>query len=147
MIYQKLATTAMKVIPSDRMQLLLLEEDGKSLSARQLWGDQIPGRETGNRFPLSGTLSEYVFNKRRAVSWSATQDFDVDAGAVPGMDPVRRAGVQATIGVPLMMHGEPIGVLFFNRFEDRSYTPQEITIASDIGDQITNVVVNFRSRQ
>jgi signal transduction histidine kinase len=106
------------LLDADTCAILLLDQETNELVARAAVGIEEEV-ERGVRIPLGKGFAGRVAAERRPVVLR-----DVDHSDV--MNPLlREKGIKSLLGVPLIVHGDVVGVLHVGSLEERDFTPNE----------------------
>ena len=144
-VYDRFATEAQKLIPSDRVTVNLINPDEKSFTNAYVSGFDVPERRPGSIIPMAGSVSE-IFLQRRSGQIIHVESHEDLVRQFPGLIPsfVVQAGIRSLIGVPLISRNEVIGILHFRSKTLNTYTERDLQLAEKIGMQIAGAIANTR---
>jgi signal transduction histidine kinase len=121
----------------DTSAILLLDEESNELVARAAVGIEEEGKD-GVRIPLGKGFAGRVAAERRPVVLR-----DVDHADV--MNPLlRERGIRSLLGVPLVVHGDVVGVLHVGSVDRRDFAPNEIELLQLAADRAAVAIVHAR---
>jgi PAS domain S-box-containing protein len=123
----------------------LLEEDGETLCVRINWAreEQYIYNPTGTRVRVKDTyVSAAVLETCQPVIIEDLQQAVVKS---PRLRDGLNRGIRALLYLPLLAHGQPIGILHLNVFHlPRRFLPEEITLCQGVANQTAVAVENAR---
>jgi serine phosphatase RsbU (regulator of sigma subunit)/putative methionine-R-sulfoxide reductase with GAF domain/anti-sigma regulatory factor (Ser/Thr protein kinase) len=107
-----------EILHSDTAAILMLEPDGKMLYARAAKGLEAEV-EQGTRLPVGRGFAGRIMAERRAI-------FIPDVDHADILNPILRdKGIRSLLGVPLLVHGRPLGVLHVGSLTPREFTSED----------------------
>ena len=126
-----------EVLNVDTVAILLLEKDGDELVA---WAAQGLEEEVeqGLRIPVGKGFAGRVVaeNKPKIIR-------DVDHADV--YNPlIKKKGIKSLLGVPLMIKGQPIGVLHVGKLQTTDFTQENVRLLELAADRIALAIENAR---
>jgi signal transduction histidine kinase len=122
----------------DTCAVLLLDTDAKELVARAAVGIEEEV-EQGVRIPLGRGFAGRVAALRRPVVLD-----DVDHAEV--LNPIlRQKGIKSLLGVPLLIAGEPIGVLHVGVLRHRTFTRDDVELLQLVADRAALAIEHARA--
>ncbi len=121
----------------DTCAILLLDAESNELVPRAAVGiEEKTGR--GVRIPLGKGFAGRVAAERRPVVLR-----DVDHGDV--LNPLlSEKGIRSLLGVPLVVHGDVVGVLHIGSLDRRDFAPNEIELLQLAADRAAVAIVHAR---
>jgi signal transduction histidine kinase len=121
----------------DTCAILLLDEERQELVARAAVG--IEGEvERGVRIPLGRGFAGRVAAERRPVILDDIERADV-------LNPtLREKGIKSLLGVPLLVHGEPTGVLHVGTQTQRRFTSDDVALLQFAADRAALAIERAR---
>ena len=121
----------------DTCAILLLDAESNELVPRAAVGiEEKTGR--GVRIPLGKGFAGRVAAERRPVVLR-----DVDHGDV--LNPLlSEKGIRSLLGVPLVVHGDVVGVLHVGSLDRRDFAPNEIELLQLAADRAAVAIVHAR---
>src|ERR1051326_7886304 len=126
-----------RLLDVDTCAILLLDEEEKELVARAAVGIEEEV-EQGVRIPLGKGFAGRVASDRRPVVLR-----DVDHADV--LNPLlREKGIKSMLGVPLLVHGDVVGVLHVGSLAERDFTPSELELLQLAGDRAAIAIEHAR---
>jgi GAF domain-containing protein/anti-sigma regulatory factor (Ser/Thr protein kinase) len=107
-----------EILHSDTAAILMLEPDGEMLFARATKGleEEV---EQGTRLPVGHGFAGRIVTERQAIFIP-----DVDHADI-GNPILREKGIRSLLGVPLVVHGRPLGVLHVGSLTPREFTEED----------------------
>ncbi len=133
-----------KVIHHDVAGLALYDAESGQLRAHAL---DLPKEkdfvEEGVIFPMEGTPSGLAFTTRQTV---IVRNLDLERfSSTPLVNILRAEGVKSGCSVPLIAHGEAVGVLTVMSFREEAFSESDAELLTQIGGQIALAVENTLS--
>ena len=127
---QTIITEASEMTDSEFASVLEYEEVGKELRFLSMaWIHREALRPVG--VPLDGSAAGWVFRKGQAL---IIQDTKIDQRHFKAPDRISQYETRSLAAVPLITHGETIGVLeAINKKDDAHYTDEDLAILSTLG--------------
>jgi signal transduction histidine kinase len=121
----------------DTCAILLLDEEARELVARAAVGIEEEV-EQGVRIPLGKGFAGRVASERRPVVLR-----DVDHGDV--LNPLlQEKGIKSLLGVPLLVHGDVVGVLHVGSLVPRDFQPHELELLQLAADRAAIAIEHAR---
>jgi signal transduction histidine kinase len=121
----------------DTVAILLLEAESGELVARAAVGIEEEV-EQGVRIPLGAGFAGRIAAEQRPIVLS-----DVDHADV--LNPLLRAkGIKSLLGVPLLVEGEPTGVLHVGSLVPRVFEQDEVELLSLVADRVAVAIEHAR---
>ena len=125
------------ILTADTCAVLLLDETGKELIARAAVGIEEEV-EQGVRIPVGRGFAGRIAAQRRPVILP-----DVDHADV--MNPLlREKGIKSMLGVPLLIAGDPIGVLHVGTLVPREFTEADVELLQLVADRVALAIERAR---
>jgi PAS domain S-box-containing protein len=140
-VYNQLGATIRQLIPFDRLTLTTATSAGDSSSPTWIIGTDVPGRRSGDIFPLPGSLA----GKVRVTKEPVLLEGDLDSGLAqrfPGLIPNLHAGLRSFLAVPLLNRGTVIGVLQLRSKTKGIYSQRHLELLERVGNQIAGAIAN-----
>lgn len=128
---------ALNVVPYDTASVLLLREDALEVIGGNGWDDLEAIR--GLRIPCPDTNP----HSRAIETRNATVVDDV-ATEYPRFANISGTEIRSWLGVPLIVHGEVIGLLAFDSVAPGFFTPKHVRLATALGDHVAVAIQNAR---
>ncbi|KAA6459695.1 PAS domain S-box protein [Acidobacteria bacterium AB60] len=128
-----------EVIPHDAATLAIVNEDATSFAVQFLGGDQDQLHRGRARLPLEGSPAGKAFFSREAVS---LENLDAAGFSVDAVQHLTSLGMRSGCWVPLIHHGEAVGVLAAARRTEGAFSPHEIEMLTQIAGQVAVAVSN-----
>jgi signal transduction histidine kinase len=128
-LLDELLTRVRDALEADTCAVLLLEETGKELVARAAKGleEEV---EQGVRIPVGLGFAGRVVKERRAVVIPDVEHSEV-------VNPIlREKGLKSMLGVPLIAHGDVLGVIHVGTLYPRDFTPFDIELLGVVADRV-----------
>ena len=131
-----------EILDADTAAVLLLDDVRNELVARAAKGleEEV---ERGVRIPVGKGFAGRIAAERRPIALER-----VDHSTV--MNPILfQKGIHSLLGVPLVAHGDVVGVMHVGTMRERRFTPEEIELLQLVADRIAlalHVRLTDRSR-
>ena len=126
-----------EILRADTCATLLLDEDGKELVARAAVGIEEEV-EQGVRIPVGRGFAGRVAADRHPVILD-----DVDHADV--LNPIlREKGIKSLLGVPLVVHGDVIGVLHVGTLRPRTFVEDDVRLLELVADRVALAIERAR---
>ena len=125
------------LLEADTAAILLLDSEAEALVARAARGleEEV---DRGVRIPIGRGFAGRIAAERRPVALE-----DVDHSEV--MNPILyKKRVRSLLGVPLLVEGEPIGVMHVGSLTPRSFTDEQVGLLELAGDRIATAIDRAR---
>jgi signal transduction histidine kinase len=136
-LLQALLHRTRTLLDADTCAILLLDADGNELVARAAVGIEEEV-EQGLRIPVGRGFAGRVAARRRPVVLP-----DVDHSDV--LNPIlREKGIKSLLGVPLLVHGEVVGVLHVGTLTHRSFAEPEVELLQLAADRAAIAIEHAR---
>ena len=148
-VYALFSEKVKSLLSYDRIAINLINQDGSTLTDRYIEGISVPGRKSGETFPMAGTLTETVIQNRKGLIFDSRDEKEI-AAKYPGLIPEMQAGFRSFLSVPLVSRDQPIGGLHLRSKTFRVYTEKDLKLAESIASQIAGAIANaqlFAGRQ
>ena len=140
-VYERFTMEAKKLIGFDRLSVALINlGDGLVRMAHQSKTD-IPGRQKGAVYPLSGSFQERVMQTRMGLI-AQLESVEQVTEHHPSLIKSYKSGIRSALTIPLFSRGEVIGGLNFRSRIPNAYTERDLSIAQRIGDQVAGAIAN-----
>jgi K+-sensing histidine kinase KdpD len=126
-----------EILRADTCATLLLDEDRQELVARAAVGieEEVEQRV---RIPVGRGFAGRVAADRRAVILD-----DVDHADV--LNPIlREKGIKSLLGVPLLVHGDVIGVLHVGTLKPRTFDEDDVRLLELVADRVALAIERAR---
>jgi signal transduction histidine kinase len=125
------------ILDADTAAILLLDPDTNELVARAAAGIEEEV-EAGVRIPVGRGFAGRVAAERRPILLP-----DIDHADV--LNPIlRQKGIKTLLGVPLILEGEPLGVLHIGTLTPRQFQPDEIDLLQLVADRAALAIERAR---
>lgn len=128
-LLDELLTRVRDALEADTCAVLLLEETGTELVARAAKGleEEV---EQGVRIPVGRGFAGRVVKERRAVVIPDVEHSEV-------LNPIlREKGLKSMLGVPLIAHGDVLGVIHVGTLHPRDFTRLDIELLGVVADRV-----------
>jgi GAF domain-containing protein len=125
-------------LEGDTCAVLLLDEAGRELVARAARGleEEV---ERGVRIPVGKGFAGRVVAEKRPIVID-----DLDRADV--VNPIlREKGIKSMLGVPLLVHGDAIGVLHVGTLTPRQFTQDDVELLQLAGDRAALAIEHGRA--
>jgi serine phosphatase RsbU (regulator of sigma subunit) len=128
-----------EILGADTAAILLVDDDGKTLSARAAKGleEEV---ERGFRLPIG-----MGFAGRVAATRSPVAIPDLENSTIEVVNPLmREKGVRSLLGVPLVVEARVIGVLHVGSLTLRDFTDEDARLLQLVGDRVALSIEHAR---
>jgi len=140
-VYQTFAVEVRRLIPYDRMGVVVLDSSGKGFSMSQLATDPPSTGEPATVWlAKEGTGIEWVMSQRR----SHIESDLVEAKRFVEDEVLLKAGIRSTVRLPLIAKGEAIGALCLDSSTPHCYAERELELLVPLGEQLAIAIENAR---
>jgi signal transduction histidine kinase len=126
-----------EILRADTCATLLLDEDGQELVARAAVGIEEEV-EQGVRIPVGRGFAGRVAADRHPVILDDVVHADV-------LNPIlREKGIKSLLGVPLVVHGDVIGVLHVGTLTPRTFVEDDVRLLELVADRVALAIERAR---
>lgn len=140
-VYQTFAAEVKRLIPYDRIGVVVPDSSGKGFRMFQLGTDPpSTGEPASVWLAKEGTGIEWVMSQRRAHIESDL----VEAKRFVEDEVLLKAGIRSTVRLPLIAKGEAIGALCLDSSTPRCYAERELELLVPLGEQLAIAIENAR---
>jgi diguanylate cyclase (GGDEF)-like protein len=140
-VYQAFTAEVKRLIPYDRMGVVMPDDSGRGLRMFQLAADQpTTGGQGGVWSRREGTGVDWVLSQRRPhieTDLAEVRRFVED-------EVLLKDGIRSTVRLPLIAKGEAIGALCLDSTTPRSYGEPELELLVPLGEQLAIALENVR---
>ena len=127
-----------EILHADTAAILLVEDGGELLVSRAARG--LEGEQGGARVPIGTGFAGQVAATREPVVIE-----DLQRSTIELMNPVLlEQGIRALVGVPLLVEGEPIGVLHVGTRRPRGFTGDDVHLLTTVADRAALAIERAR---
>jgi PAS domain S-box-containing protein len=140
-VYERFAAEVRKLIPFDRIAVNLHEPHQGIVRVAYVTGEDVPGRISGDSFPLKGSVSEHLVRTKAGIFSHPASVEEMD-NRFPDHVATIKAGMRSLMGVPLISRNKVIASLHFRSKKPNAYTEQDLRLAEKIGAQIVGAIAN-----
>src|SRR5262249_22330617 len=134
-LLQEMLVRIRELLATDYATILLLTEDGQSLSVRATIG--LEDNTTGMRVTLGQGLAGSIASRRAPVIVE-------DLSTVEVINPVLRRNARSLIGAPLIVEGQLIGVIHASTARLRRFTEDEVRLLQLAADRVALAIEHTR---
>lgn len=138
-VFPRCADQIARLIPFDRLAIVLVDEDAGTKTDAYSVGVDIPGQERGTVTPLADSIAEEILNSGKPLLLGAVELAE-RAEKYPGSRARVDHGLNSLIAVPLLWRGHPIGYLNIRWAQDDAYGADDIKLVTLIAAQIVGSV-------
>jgi diguanylate cyclase (GGDEF)-like protein len=140
-VYQAFAAEVKRLIPYDRMGVVVRDDSGKGLRMLQLAADQPITGAVGSLWSGGGATGiEWVLSHRSPhiePDLAVARRFEED-------ETLLREGIRSSVRLPLIAKGEAIGALFLDSTKPHSFGERELDLLVPLGEQLAIAIENVR---
>ncbi len=138
-VYERFATAVKKLIPFDRLAIVLMEPDGHSIIYDYVRGSRVPMCEQGDRGSISKTILEEILKKRRGL---LIQERNIKRWIEQDerLFQTAQTGLRSMISVPLLAKNEVLGFLHLRSKRRNAYSRTDLRLAEDVSAQISGTI-------
>lgn len=140
-IYERFAQQVRELVPFDRLVLALRDPQGRGTEDAFVTGVEVPGRPRGGRFAPS--VSMRAIEKREPIV-ANEESFPRLVKEHPELQEDLNLGLRSLLIVPLRWGDEVIGTLNLRSKAPDPYGEDEVSVATQVGDQIAGAIANAR---
>jgi PAS domain S-box-containing protein len=140
-VYERFAEEVFKLIPFDRINVNLIDDENQTLTSAYSTGRSVKGREIGEVFPLRGSAAAEVMRTRSGLLLDASDETELKE-RFPGVLPSFQAGHRSMMIVPLISKDEVIGSLSFGSTRTKAFSDRDLKLAESIGAQIAGAIAS-----
>jgi len=129
-----------EILQTDTVAVLLLDEERNELVARAALGleEEV---EQGVRIPVGGGFAGTIAAQRRPKLLS-----QVDHGHV--LNPILiEKGIKTLLGVPLLVHGQSIGVLHVGALTPRDFSQTDLDLLQLVADRVAVAIERAKAHE
>ena len=130
-------------VPIDRMNIGLLDMEGYVFTDAYVTGRNVPGRQTGHRRTLAGTVVEAGMREGGGI---VLGDEPVEAlvERFPRLRSTLDTGVRSMLTVALEHEGKPSAALVLASTQPSAYTARELEMVRGVGEAIVGRIMALR---
>lgn len=142
-VYDLLGDEIRKLIPFDRLDVGLINQEQGTVSPAWISGTQVPGRRVGDVVPLPGSFAGAVADSRAPHLVEAKSAADLKQ-KLPQLMPAFNVGIRSFMAAPLMDRDVVMGVIQLHSKEQGIYTERHLSLLERIGNQIAGAIATSR---
>ncbi len=135
LVWDEFVRTVQSLVPCDRLVMAIVEEDGKYIEDRYIWGVPIPNWDDRQKHSFEGAPTERVLVSRHSEIIS-TEDFDQISLELTGYKLSERTGLHSTMFVPLIAGDRLIGSLNVKALRRDAYTKDDLALLERLAMQV-----------
>ena len=128
-VYERFVAAVQKLIPADRLGITLHNLADGVVKIAYVTGRDVPGRQKGDCFPLTGTINEMLIRTRTGIMVHPESIEELQR-TYPMFVNNYKAGVRSIMSIPLISRDEVIGVLDFRSMQPNAYTLEDLNLAT-----------------
>ncbi len=142
-VFDAIAESALRLLRG--WGALVVRFDGRLMHAAAIRGG-VPGSADALRARFPRPLQRGEFAAEIILDREVKQIVDVESADVPQAlrAGARERGWRANLGVPMLHHGEPIGMITVTRAAPGAYAPHEVELLKTFADQAVIAIENAR---
>jgi GAF domain-containing protein/HAMP domain-containing protein len=133
-----------QLMPFDRMSVALVDDEMSTLDVFHVGGDQpnveLDRLSAGQTFPFQETLVGEAINLKKTIV------FDLTDPTLQGLEvePLRQAGIESTIIVPMIYGREVPGSLNLGYYQREAYTNADVPLLERVAQLLAVAIQNAR---
>ena len=127
-------------MPIDRMNIGLLDMEGYVFTDAYVTGRNVPGRKTGHRRTLSGTVVEAGMREGGGIVIGG-EPVEVLVERFPRLESTLDTGIRSMLTVELEHEGKSSAALVLASTQPSAYTAQDLELARRVGEAIVGRVM------
>ncbi|MBI4495930.1 MAG: PAS domain S-box protein [Deltaproteobacteria bacterium] len=139
-VYEHFAAEVGRLVPWDRISISRWNEAENRVVLDYVSGADVPGRRTGDRFPLSGSVGTELFKQNTLLVQG--RDRQYLSARFPSLLVAFDAGLRSIVCTRLMAKGKAIGILSLQSFQPDRYHSVHVSRLEKIGTQVAGAVAN-----
>lgn len=133
-----------RIIPYDRIGLSLISDDGERMVARWARSDRPILLGQGYEAPLEGSTLQDVFATGRPRIINDLAEYLRHKPESESTEIIVREGMRSSLTCPLIVRGDPLGVLFFSSLEIGTYSDVHVAFFLEIAGLLSTAIENGR---
>ena len=136
-LLDELLVRTREILSADTVAILLLDESQTELVARAAKGleEEV---ERGVRIPVAGGFAGRIAAERTPI-------FIADVHRAEILNPIlREKGIRSLLGVPLIVDGQPVGVLHVGTLEPREFTNDDAALLQVVASRAAPAIERAR---
>ena len=127
-------------MPIDRMNIGLLDMEGYVFTDAYVTGRNVPGRKTGHRRTLSGTVVEAGMREGGGIVIGG-EPVEVLVERFPRLESTLDTGIRSMLTVALEHEGKSSAALVLASTRPSAYTARDLELARRVGEAIVGRVM------
>ena len=127
-------------MPIDRMNIGLLDMEGYVFTDAYVTGRNVPGRKTGHRRTLSGTVVEAGMREGGGIVIGG-EPVEALVERFPRLESTLDTGIRSMLTVALEHDGRASAALVLASTQRSAYTPRDLELARRVGEAILGGVM------
>lgn len=138
-VFDRFAQRARQLIPFKRIWIGRLDSAAGMVVTQYAAGVQVPGLRSGEAYPMAGTLTEMVAATQQGLVCQG-EELEQSARRSTASEALLKAGMRATLLVPLVSRGRGVGVMGFSNDAPDSYSERDLDLAMRVAAQIAGAL-------
>ncbi len=138
----KVACLLGTVMPIDRMNIGLLDMEGYVFTDAYVTGRNVPGRETGHRRTLSGTVVEAGMREGGGIV-IGSEPVEALVERFPRLSSTLDTGIRSMLTVALEHEGKASAALVLASTHPSAYTARDLDLVRRVGAAITDRIMTL----
>ena len=130
-------------MPIDRMNIGLLDMDGYVFTDAYVTGSNVPGRKTGHRRPLSGTVVEAGMREGGGIVIGG-EPVEALVDRFPRLQSTLDTGIRSMLTVVLEHDGKFSAALVLASTRPSAYTERDMELVRQVGAAIADRIMALR---
>lgn len=142
-VYERFAQEAKRILPFDRISVGLVNLEEGTFTDAYYSGLKVEGRDFGTVNQLANSVTEQIVNSNRGI---IVELFDEDELAKQYylMKDGYQAGIRSSVSVPLVSHGDVIGVMHFQSSTSHAYDEHDLELADRVAFYVADAIANWQ---
>ncbi len=141
--YEQFARVVRKLIPFDRIAIVLIDGQRKTMQYDYVKGLKVPLCEPGDKVNISETFLEEILQTQKGILIQG-KEISKWVEKDERLFHTVQSGLQSMISVPMIFRDHVIGVLHLRAKKPNAYTDDDLRLAENISVQISGAIGNAR---
>lgn len=138
-IYERFAEETRKLLPFDRISIVLLNSDSRVFTVAYLLGENLEGRQVGNTYEAAEDLVAGYKSGHATATWSE------DVQSLPDPEVASKLGLMSALHAPLVFNEDLIGLLVLRSKQIDAYREPQVQLAERVANQVAGAIAIRRT--